>query len=117
MTDTADNADVSEPESGRLRGGFRIGDGLEPTSRALAYADSAVCCTGYDNRARTDPQSWLLDDDAFSGSITAVDRAPDGSIALFIEAVGDDATAGMTVRIDDDAAARIGDALLEVSDE
>jgi hypothetical protein len=46
-----------------------------------------------------------------------VDVAPDGSVVLFVEAVSDDdAATGTTIRLDRDAAARVGEALLEASD-
>jgi hypothetical protein len=75
-----------------------------------------VCCTGYDARDDRETVSWLLERDALE-AITAVDVAPDGSVVLFVEAVSDDdAATGTTIRLDRDAAARVGEALLEASD-
>ena len=106
----------TEPPHGRLRGGFRSGEGLQSTERAHACVDSEVCCTGYDARDDRETVSWLLERDALE-AITAVDVAPDGSVVLFVEAVSDDdAATGTTIRLDRDAAARVGEALLEASD-
>jgi len=115
MSET-DTTTESEPEYGRLRGGFRSGDGLQTTERAYACVESDVCSTGYDERVQHDPASWLLESDAVDDSIVAVDRAPDGSVVLFLEATGDDVATGTTIRLDHDAAARVGEALLKASD-
>jgi hypothetical protein len=99
------------PPTGRLRGGFRTEDGLEPTDRSIAHADADASFSG-----DTEVSSWQLERDIFDETIVGVDVASDGAVLLFVEATDDNRDAGTTVRLEPDAAGAIGSGLLFAAD-